>query len=330
MTTALASTKPSELAPSHFDTSILAGTKSVSTIEQYRMHFSAYCTFAGTFAAAMQPATLARWRQSLFEVGYTNKQGKPKAYSVNAINQRLASIRGVMAEAAQQGFITQSIADEFKAVKGLTVKANKDRRNQHARTRISKQDMQRIIETPDTITSAGKMHKALLLTLATSGMRISEAVTLKTNQIEWMEQEDDNGNPSFGWVVQVAGKNQVEEKPRALSHKAKQAIDAWLTARKALGVDSEYIFTGFGGRGDRNPTNKPISRMSAWDMVQRYAKKLDLAHIKPHDFRRYVGTQLAKKDIRLAQKQLGHKRIETTVQNYVLDTVALGATDDLI
>ena len=65
-------------------------------------------------------------------------------------------------------------------------------------------------------------------------------------------------------------------------------------------------------------------------MVQRYANRLGLHHIKPHDFRRYVGTQLAKKDIRLAQNQLGHKRIETTAQNYVLDSVRLGVTDDLV
>jgi hypothetical protein len=31
-----------------------------------------------------------------------------------------------------------------------------------------------------------------------------------------------------------------------------------------------------------------------------------------------VGTQLAKRDIRKAQKALGHKRIDTTAQHYVL------------
>jgi len=58
--------------------------------------------------------------------------------------------------------------------------------------------------------------------------------------------------------------------------------------------------------------------------------RCELSDIKPHDFRRYVGTELAKKDLRLAQNQLGHKRIETTAQNYVLDNVAVGITDDLI
>lgn len=65
-------------------------------------------------------------------------------------------------------------------------------------------------------------------------------------------------------------------------------------------------------------------------MVQRYAPKCGLAHTKPYDFRRYVGTQPAKRDIRLAQNQRGHKRIETTAQNYVLDSVQLGVTDELV
>jgi len=69
--------------------------------------------------------------------------------------------------------------------------------------------------------------------------------------------------------------------------------------------------------------------VSAWEMVQRYARKVGLEHIKPHDFRRFVGTQLAKKDIRLAQKQLGHADISTTAKSYVLDGPRLGVTDDL-
>ncbi len=51
--------------------------------------------------------------------------------------------------------------------------------------------------------------------------------------------------------------------------------------------------------------------------------------MKPHDFRRFVGTQLARKDIRMAQKALGHKRLETTVRHYVLDELEPGLTDDL-
>ena len=314
-----------EIAADPFDTSILAGTKSPNTIEQYRMHFSAYCEFAGSFARAIQPATLARWRQSLYETGYTAPDGTERQYSIASINARLAAIRGIMAEAAQQGYITHELAEQFKHVKGLKQVANKDRRKAHARTPISRQDMQRIVDAPDTRTPAGMMHRALLLTLATCGMRVSEAVGLKRSDIQ-----HETGDNSKGWVAYVMGKNMEKPEARPIAPAAVEAIDAWLTLREKLGITSDYIFTGTGGRGSRQPSTRPINRMSAWKMVRYYADRLDLAHVKPHDFRRFVGTQLAKRDIRLAQKQLGHKRIETTASHYVLDDVALGVTDNLL
>lgn len=307
-----------------FDTSILAGTKSANTIEQYRMHFSAYLGFAGNFPAAVQPATLALWRQRLYEEGYTLANGVAKQYSVAAINQRLASVRSVMAEAAQQGYISHEIAEQFKHVKGLKQVANKGRRKEGSRTAISKADMNSIVDAPDVSTPAGKMHRALLLTLATCGMRISEAVSLRVSDIQW--ETNDSG---AGWVAYVLGKNMEKPEARALSKKAKSAIDEWLQARQDL-VESSFVFTSFGGRGSRDPSSQPMNRTSAWAMVRRYAKRLGLDHIKPHDFRRFVGTQLAKRDIRIAQKQLGHRSIETTAKHYVLDDVALGVTDDLL
>jgi hypothetical protein len=44
---------------------------------------------------------------------------------------------------------------------------------------------------------------------------------------------------------------------------------------------------------------------------------------------RFVGTQLAKRDIRRAQKALGHKGIDTMAWHYVLDELDEGLTGDL-
>lgn len=315
-----------EIAAAPFDTSILAGTKSPNTIEQYRMHFAAYVLFAGTFADAMQPATLARWRQSLYETGYTLPDGSQGRYSVNSINLRLASVRGLMVEAAQQGYITHELAEQFKHVKGLKQVANKDRRKSNARTSITPAQMRLIVNQPNTDTLAGKMHHALLATLAGCGMRITEAVTLTTSAIRW-EVNDDTGKA--GWVADIAGKNKVQAEPRPLSTEAYNAIQAWLQARSAAGIESEYIFTGFDGRGDSRINGQPITRVSAWNLVQRYAAAAGCPNVKPHDLRRFVGTQLARKDLRIAQKQLGHARIETTAAHYVLDGVHVGATEGL-
>lgn len=309
-----------------FDTSILAGNKSPTTIDQYRLHFVAYVLFAGTFAAAMQPATLARWRQQLFENGYTTPNGDPKQYSVSSINLRLASVRGVIAEAAQQGYISQELAEQFKHVKGLKQQANKERRRQHARTPISPAQMRAIVDAPDRGTLAGKMHFALLKTLAGCGMRITEAITLTRSQVRWDVNEETG---KAGWVVDIAGKNKADAEPRPLDSEAYSAVQGWLQARSAAGIESEYIFTGFDGRGESRINDRPIDRRSAWHLVKRYANSAGCPNVKPHDIRRFVGTQLAKKDLRIAQKQLGHIRIETTATHYVLDGVHIGATENL-
>jgi hypothetical protein len=134
-TTAIVPISPSDLtAHQPFDTSILAGVKSPTTIEQYRMHLATYLVFAGNWHTGMQPKTLARWRQSLYELGFVGFDGSTQQYSVNSINQRLAAIRGVMAEAAQQGYISHETAEAFRHIKGLKASANRERRNAHART----------------------------------------------------------------------------------------------------------------------------------------------------------------------------------------------------
>lgn len=308
-----------------FDTSILAGGKSPNTIEQYRIHWTAYVAYAVTWEMAVQPATLARWRQHLYTAGYTTRGGAVKPYTVNAINLRLASVRSVIAAAAEQGYVGRETAEAFKAIRGLKQKANKERRRENNRTAITRDQMDDICNAPNVKTGAGLMHRAFLLTMRGTGARITDVVSMKIGDIA--PYTNDSG--VSGHAVKFQGKNETEPVYVEISNTAKTAIDTWLAWRGLAGVESEYVFTGFTGRGDRDPNSKPISRVSAWEMVQRYAKRVKLEHVKPHDFRRYVGTQLAKKDIRLAQKQLRHKRIETTAQNYVLDDVHMGHMDGI-
>ena len=90
----------------------------------------------------------------------------------------------------------------------------------------------------------------------------------------------------------------------------------------------DSVFTRFAG-GDGVPLALPLSAVSAWRAVRKYALQCGLTHVKPHDFRRFVGTELARRDLRQAQRALGHKRLETTVQHYVLDELQPGLTEGL-
>jgi len=72
-----------------------------------------------------------------------------------------------------------------------------------------------------------------------------------------------------------------------------------------------------------------MSEVGVWQTIVKNAERVGLENVKPHDIRRFVGTQLARVDIRKAQKARGHKRIDTTARHYVLDELEVGLTDNL-
>ncbi len=304
-----------------FDITILAGTRSPNAIAQYAHYFRQYLAYADNFAQALDPATLVRWRGDLVNTPYVTKAG-PHHYSVNAINVRLSAIRSVMYEAAAQGYIAASLAQAFGAIEGIKAGVMQERCNPNARVPITPPQMRAICDAPDLKSLAGTMHRAFLSTLAGSGLRVSEAVTLMTSQIEWGVDKQQRA----GFTVLVMNKNSAQHEQRPLSLEAYLRIQQWLNART---VTSSYIFTGFSGRGDRGPLNTSIRPVSAWEMVRRYARQVGIEHVKPHDFRRFVATQLAEHDSGLVQKALGHKRLATTVHPYGHEELARGITDNL-
>lgn len=306
-----------------FDAQILAGRISPPSIATYQRDFDAYTLWAhGRDETPDKPAlpfqghylevtTFDRW------ITYMAKE---TTFSPKSINRRISAVKRIMRKAGQQGLIDENVSDRFRLVEGVKVKAMKDRLKANARTRISPEDMRRICEAPTPDTLTGIRDRALLLTMASSGCRIEEVVALTVNQIH---------KRGKGYILTVMGKNQTEEREAPLSNEAHEAIQTWMVARRRVTGDFDaVIFTGFQGRSQR-PLSNPITPASAWKTVQKYAKAANLAHIKPHDFRRFVGTQLAAKDIRKAQKALGHKSIETTARHYVLDELEPGLTDGL-
>lgn len=293
------------------DPAILAGEIRESTIVMYRKAIKEYLRFAGSTEAALAASTLARWRAELA------KGDK----SPNTVNRMLSSVRAVIKAAEAQGYVRAGLGEAFEAVRGVKVAAMREKLKSDARTRITAEQMRCLVEQPNVSTLAGRMHRALLLTMASSGLRISEVVTLTPGQIKEKRQ-----GKKAGYVVYVTGKSDTEAREAPISVEAYKAIQEWLNVRP---VASGWIFTGFTGRGDRDPRSNHIHTVSAWELVKRYAAMCGFAGVKPHDFRRFVGTTLAKTDPRQAQKALGHKDINTTYKHYVLDELEVGLTDGL-
>lgn len=289
---------------------LLASQLSESSINMYRRDIAAYQTYAEEHGLdAMNAQTLMDWR---------NELALNSSMSPNTINRMLSAVKRIIKEAASKRLVDESLSLQFKNVDGVKTKALKTRLKQHSRTRISATDMRRLCESPGISTLVGLRDRALLAAMASSGGRVSEIATLTKEQIAKQDS---------GYVIRVCGKTDIEYRDAHLSIEAYQLITQWIEARP---VDSPYIFTAFAGRGNRMQ-NTPISETGIWKVVQKYADKCGISHIKPHDFRRFVGTQLVARtgNIRKAQVALGHKSIEVTARNYVLDTLEVGLTDNL-
>ncbi len=289
---------------------LLAGRLAASTVAMYTRDVMAYVVFCGYEGPrALQAATLRRWRTYLVQ---------DTGLSPHTINRMLAAVRRVVQEGGVQGLVEPDVAAAFRQVEGVSVEALRHRLKAHARVRITPAQMRQLCEAPPAGTLLGLRDRALLHTLAGSGCRISEVVTLTLGQVT---------SRDGACFLQVLGKRQRQPREAPLSQEAAAAIRAWLAARAPL-VPGPTIVTGFAAGGQR-PTAQPLSAVSAWRAVRKYALQCGLPAVKPHDFRRFVGTELAKRDLRQAQKALGHKRLETTVQHYVLDELQPGLTDGL-
>lgn len=295
----------------NFDTSILAGRIGPSSIAMYTRDFKAYLEYAGTPDIALQSSTLARW--------VTELASNPKM-SPNTINRMLSAVKRLMREAAVQGYVSHEIAESFRHVDGVKVAALKDRLRKANKVKIEPELMRTIIDSFNAQKPIGMRNKAMFTTLASSGLRVNELVTLKRDQI--VKRKD-------GYLIIIhaeQGKNLTEDREAHISKEAVEAIDTWLKKRP---VQSEYIFTSFEEKGGGKPRGGHISAVGAWKVVKAVFKKHGLIGVKPHDLRRFVATQLIReKGFPSAQRALGHKNPATTAK-YDLNEIEVGITDNL-
>lgn len=292
---------------------LLLGLKADSTITSYSAHWHAYLQFAGIGGAYDDADTLVAWRQHLI---------KETQESPTYINLRLSAVKSIFKELANRKIVKREVAWAMRDVEPIKRNALMKRRRSDFRVRIEPEQMRSMIELPpiELGNPQGARDRALLLVFATSGMRISEVIAVKVSDLR--------ASDSFYMVQNVVGKGQGDARIAPLSREAYLAIQDWLHVRP---VHSDWLFTSMGwtSTGDLLYSEEHISRYSAYGIVKRIAREAGLPSIKPHDFRRFVGTQLAKTDIRKAQKALGHRQINTTATHYVLDDVPLGSTEGL-
>lgn len=154
----------------------------------------------------------------------------------------------------------------------------------------------------------GLRDRALVEVLYGTGARISEAIGLTVDDVDLNRDA-----PS----IHLFGKGRKERVVPVGSY-AIDALEAYL-------VRGRPVLAGH-GRGNAalflNQRGNPLSRQSAWAVLQDAAARAKLAtHISPHTLRHSYATHLLAggADVRVVQELLGHASV-TTTQIYTLVT----------
>jgi integrase/recombinase XerC len=169
------------------------------------------------------------------------------------------------------------------------------------------EEVRSLIETPDLSTQLGRRDRALFEVLYGAGLRVSEAVGLNVEDVDFKR----------GWV-KVLGKGH-KERNVPLGGPAIESIERMLGDRDEK-VLNQPLFLNF--RGERI-SDRGVARILAKHLIRMAASH----HLSPHGLRHSFATHLlaAGADLRSIQALLGHQRL-TTTQRYT--HVDLGALMD--
>lgn len=163
---------------------------------------------------------------------------------------------------------------------------------------LSLDEVNAIVAAPDPSTCDGQRNRAILETLYSCGLRVSELIGLKFSNI----YEKDG-------FIQVYGKGR-KERIVPIASSALKEIHLYEAFRYELPVQrgcEDLVFL--------NRFGKQLSRIMVFNIVKRYTEEAGVQkEVSPHTFRHTFATHLLEggANLRAIQMMLGHENIRTT------------------
>lgn len=202
---------------------------------------------------------------------------------------------------AIRSFLKWLIKNDYKVLQPEKIDVPKEK--DHSLKFLDNDQMERLLNQPILSTKEGLRDKVILELLFSTGLRVSELVSLNREQIDLKNRE-------FG-VVGKGGRARVV----FLSTRVAEILERYLRER----VDKMTpLFIRYKGREDdvSDPDeSRRLTARSIQRIVKKYVRnaKLPVA-ATPHTLRHSMATDLLRSgaDIRSVQEILGHKNIATT------------------
>lgn len=220
------------------------------------------------------------------------------------------TVRSYLAKMSEEGLSKRTIGRRMAALRTFyrfLVREGVIRKNPMAAVRNPKLDkrlpvvmeeteVSRLLDAPED-DLAGRRDRALLETLYSTGMRVSELVGLDLDKVDFI-----------GGVCRVFGKG-AKERLCPIGDRALRSIRAYLDLRGRQGGKALFL------NHSRNHSGSRLTDRSVRRVLDHYIEKTSRReHVSPHTLRHSFATHLLNRgaDLKSVQELLGHENLSTT------------------
>lgn len=253
---------------------------SKNTLESYRAdlnHFNLWLTKRKSELLSANQADIQQYLSVKFP------QSKPRS-----ISRLIASMRRFYRYALRENLIE----------KDPTLQIESPKLPRSLPKSLNEQEVEDLLNAPNILDSIGLRDRAMLELLYASGLRVSELVTIKVNEVSTQDG-----------VVRVTGKGS-KTRLVPIGEEAADWIDKYLNQARPEILQKRMTDALF-----VTARASAMTRQAFWYLIKRYALLAGITkHMSPHVLRHAFATHLLNHgaDLRVVQMLLGHADISTT------------------
>jgi integrase/recombinase XerC len=219
-----------------------------------------------------------------------------QGYAKTTIARRIAAVRSWCRFLCRQGTLKNNPAEGLRG----------PRQDKKLPNFLSPDDLTKLLATPAADTALGCRDRAILETLYSAGVRVSELTGLNLEDVDLHDG-----------CATVRGKGK-RERLVLLGEECRDALRDWLKIRDGLARTASALFI--------NKNGTRLTSRSVGRLLQKYLAQAGLdPRASPHTLRHSFATHLldAGADIRSVQELLGHRSLTTTQVYTHVTTVRL-------
>ena len=255
--------------------------KSMNTVESYKRDVTQYITYLNE--SGIQDATLATKTTVLSYLLALQKKGK----ATSTVSRTLASLRSFYLFMMQNGRVSSNPTSNLEA----------PHVEKKAPQILAGDEVERLLEQPDTSDNKGVRDKAMLELLYATGIRVSELINLDITDI----------NIPMSFIRCRGGK---KERIIPMGNKAKEALENYIKNARVYMLKNKNETALF-----VNCNGMRLSRQGFWKLIKHYRSAAGIqAEITPHTLRHSFAAHLLENgaDLHSIQEMMGHADISST------------------